>query len=470
MPTLASQSSADAEPPRILAIDTNVWLLSDGCGALYIVRDGVVSASASLLNDEQALLPCRLHAAELVGDAVEAVLSSTLRIPAAGPKGQTATLFDAYLVRLSVGSADLAPVEVVRRVRGEDVPAYAHRDASGEWIIGAEKAFATYPPVEAEMADESSAPELVKAGYTWTQQRENVTITFADLPATVTAKLINVAFSPERLSVMIDAASPAGASLPRISHRKLWAPVNVSDCTWTFEGGVLTVDLDKRHEGTRWMHLFEPEDGAVDVDETLSAEQLEQVSRALDKYTAPTDGDPVPEAFAARSTLLGEDVDMEVDEPADTDGLVFATMSAPDIDQARKIKVVSTAMPCCGEAATGSIAVKRDVDAPLFVPVAGPSWRHTTTYPALDYVLASKRTLRLALHVGEQVCVAFEAASPGNVYLYWPPAPGMREKTSQQAIVRLADSGSVLGAAAVRTGSQLRVVLLCERELVVLSL
>ena len=472
MPALASQSVAFSEPPRILALAAHTWLLSDGRGALYIVRDGMVSASASLLGDEHEMLPCRLHAAQLVGDSVEAVLSSTVRLPTAGPKGQTATVFDAYLVRLSATSADLAPVEVLRRLRGEDVPAYVHREAtSGEWVIGAEKPFAPYPPVDDAAVEVDAAPEPVRAGYTWTQQRESVTITFADLPATITAKLINIAFSPERLSVMIDASSTTGATLPRISHRKLWAPVNVSDCTWTFEGGVLTVDLDKRHEGTRWMHLFEPEDGAVDVEETLTAEQLEEVSRSLDKYTAPADGDPVPEAFAARSTLLGEDMDVEVDEPADTEGLVFATMTAPQVmhAQARKSKVVSTAMPVCGEGASGSISVKRDVDAPLFVPAAGPAWRHATTYPALDYVLASKRKLRLALHVDDRLCVAFEAASPGNVYVYWPPAPGIRDKTSRQAIIRLADSGNILGAAAVRTGSALRVVLLCERELVVLS-
>ena len=472
VPALASQSAAFAEPPRIIALAAHTWLLSDGRGALYIVRDGVVVASASLLSDGQDMLPCRLHAAELFGDLIEAVVSSTVRMPAAGPKGQTATLFDAYLVRMSTSSADLAPVEVARRARGEDVPAYVHREpASGEWVIGAEKPFAVYPPVDEAPAEAAAVPEPERAGYTWTQQRESVTITFADLPATVTAKLVNIAFSPERLSVMIDASSPAGATLPRISHRKLWAPVNVGDCTWTFEGGVLTVDLDKRHEGTRWTHLFEPEDGAVDVEETLTAEQLEHVSRSLDKYTAPTDGDPVPEAFAARSTLLGEDMDIEVDEPADTDGLVFATMAAPEVmhAHARKSKVVSTAMPVCGEGPTGSITVKRDVDAPLFVPAAGPAWQHTTTYPALDYVLASKRTLRLALHIGERLCVAFEAASPGNVYVYWPPAPGVRDKTSRQAIIRLADSGNILGAAAVRAGSGLRVVLLCERELVVLS-
>jgi hypothetical protein len=141
-----------------------------------------------------------------------------------------------------------------------------------------------------------------------------------------------------------------------------------------------------------------------------------------------------------------------------------------------------------------TIAIKHDVDGLLFAPPSDQSesgWTHISTFPALAFVLASKRDVVHVYHSSDKLCVALESGSPVgsqntnasssygsmqtakmNAYLYYPPPPGSKAKTAKQKVISLADpsAGAILGAASVRRSERsLDIAVLCERELVVIK-
>jgi len=102
-----------------------------------------------------------------------------------------------------------------------------------------------------------------------------------------------------------------------------------------------------------------------------------------------------------------------------------------------------------------------------------PTWTHTDTYPALAFVLATKRDTRFVFHQAQRAVMAFESAgggTSGNVYVY-RGSKTRGAKWAQQAVLKVGggSAGTVLGVGGVRTKSgAVAVVCLCEAELAVL--
>jgi hypothetical protein len=124
--------------------------------------------------------------------------------------------------------------------------------------------------------------------------------------------------------------------------------------------------------------------------------------------------------------------------------------------------------------------MKNDIDGLLYglspenddMDSYGLRWGHIATYPALAFVLASKRDTRFTFHYGSKAVMAFESGSGGsvggNMYVYRGGKKG--EKWAKQAVLRVGggNAGTLLGVAALARDSETLIVCLCERELVVL--
>ena len=253
---------------------------------------------------------------------------------------------------------------------------------------------------------------------------------------------------------------------------------------------MLTLHLDKLHEGTRWTQVFAhaPDDGAdeEDVPETLDPSELYAIREALEKYTAALEEGGAGPGGAMPSLAEGERDD-EID--TDVGGAACITFvpasGAPEaaargqVDET-PLQVLSTPFPGTNDV---SLVVKHGVDGVGFAlaaaPDAGarpPAWAHAWTYSALAFVLASKRDTRFVHHAGARAVFAFESGggaaggAGGNVYVYRGAGP--KENVAHQTVLKIGggDAGALLGVgtAVVQGGRKTIVLCLCEGELVVL--
>ncbi len=138
--------------------------------------------------------------------------------------------------------------------------------------------------------------------------------------------------------------------LPRFALRELWGEVKSGECVWTWDkddhgGGVggghayglLSLHLEKMHEGTRWLHVFtipkshpppSPAAGSTQsptpvypdpytsVPETLDPSELASIRETLEKYTQGDLG-PADSGIglgSGKPSLAAGEMDEELDE------------------------------------------------------------------------------------------------------------------------------------------------------------
>jgi hypothetical protein len=312
---------------------------------------------------------------------------------------------------------------------------------------------------------------------------------------------MKVTLTPKTLTLTVNATNSTPIDLPRYLTKPFWDGISPSSSFWTWdkEGdkkfGLLTLHLDKQHEGTRWSHVFatsgtktesasssDPAD--IDVPETLDPSELYQIRETLEKYTsALRDGED------ASGLGLGSGIPSLAEgemDPVDANvGRQFVA-SWIGIDgkpwggdvEGLPSTLLSTPLP--GIAASSSkltLITKSDIDGLLFTepaaPSASPIWMHASTFPALAFVLASKRDLRFTYHVCSKVVLAFESGAGmggGNVYIYRHPVGSA--VWAKQSILRVsgAECGALLGVGCVNVGKEQNlVVCLTEKAFVVLK-
>jgi len=273
--------------------------------------------------------------------------------------------------------------------------------------------------------------------------------------------------------------------------KELWDSVDQATSTWTWdkEGekrvGLLTLHLEKRNEGTKWSHVFSREgtgQGDVEVPETVDPSEMWKIREALEKYTSELkSGDDAGMGTGVPSLATGE-IDPAVDSEVGKRLTVsyFDALTGEDIAPSTAYQEVLAyplphAHPVDGQMmrSTRSLTIKNGIDGPLFegpVMPAVESWEHVSTFPALAFVLASKRDTRFVFHLGREAVVAMENggrdAGP-NMYIYHD-AQGKSQ--SKQGIVKLGGdgrSGSLLGVAGFKRDGKIVLVCVREKELVI---
>lgn len=532
------------EYPVARHLKDTLWTCSDGFGTLYLVdaHKKAIQATYELLEPvSNILLPFALNAATASGATAYAILSGSAKNTGVL---SSSTPFRVDVVRFSLeaASAETQPLARVSELIGPDLPIYA-AFKDGKAILGSSAKFKStnshvsegtqevadvtqaYEPRPDEVVGIPRKGELSQAvssdappPYSWNQTSDSLTVVFP-LPTTINVKDIKVVFRPKAISLMIAGAGERhhAIPLPQLDTVKLWGEIDAGVSTWTWEKtggdkgkfGILALHLEKRHEDTRWVHLFQQDDNPhlkkeyFEVDETLDRSEMLKITEAMEKFTADlaSTGTGGTSNFDQRSSLLGEELDMEVDTPdmSNGKGLVFTWINgiaepepsvASDSDD-EVVEYISTALPT-PEALAPSIIIKHDVDGLLFDPPAQSAdrWLHKTTYPALGFVLASKRDVVHVYHFSTKLAIGLETGTPigaqrvqssgtygsipaskMNAYLYFPPPPGSKSRNAQQKVVRLgeASAGAVLGAVAFEKSGSLDVVVLCERELILLK-
>ncbi|KAL5501499.1 hypothetical protein ACEPAH_8759 [Sanghuangporus vaninii] len=438
--------------------------------------------------------------------------------------------FDVLLVEvpMETRSDDPQALKVLLEARGEDVPMYIGYDDSRSAFFVLGKSIykgvgvvtpPTYEPSTDELAPIPRAGEVLPDGpvkpppYSWSQTSDSVTVAFP-LPSNVPKSAIHVTLTAKTFSLLVKHELPTSFQLPRYSLKELWDSINPSSSLWTWdreadrEFGLLTLHLDKQNEGTRWAQVFasagrtasserasaaDPTD--EEVPETLDPSELHAIREALEKYTSA-----LQKGEDASGLGLGSGVpslaEGEFDESVDTtvgrefvvtwlglDGRVPPWGARED---AGASCVLSLPVPGLGEAEP-SLVVKNDIDGLLFTLPSSPNqsrslstWMHKSTYPALAFVLASKRDMRFTFHISSLLALGFESGAGlggGNLYIYHGPRPGSKDVWAKQSLLKVSGgpSGALLGVGAVKVddkgGSKESLVLLClcENELVVVK-
>ncbi|KAF9046723.1 hypothetical protein BJ165DRAFT_1473886 [Panaeolus papilionaceus] len=369
----------------------------------------------------------------------------------------------------------------------------------------------------------NTEPEIPRPPpYSWTQTSDSVTVAFP-LPSTTPKNKIKVLFTTQTLTLHIDSyplaslndtsePGPAGSiKLPHYSAKAIWANVNTSSCFWTWdrEGGhaygLLTLHMEKRHEDTRWPQIFADQPTADDpeVPETLDPSELYLIRESLEKYTAAlkTGEDASGLGLGQGMPSLAEgEIDDEVDDAIgraawvswiSADGGVPTWTSAAKASKTGQweeplIKILSTPLPgSLSKPEDVSLVLKQDLDGTLFkletssdsAPFNDPEWKHTNTYSALSFVLASKQDTRFTYHIQGYGVLAMEGGSTldrgCNLYIYRQAKnPRAKEQHEKQSILGIVDGsgGALLGAGCVRglSGEPI-IVCLTERDLVLIK-
>jgi hypothetical protein len=514
--THAVDTGVHREYPSAVFLGPTSLLVSDGQDLLYLVNlnSNMVSVEANIVAtfalpsvDENSLgSPLRIHTAHQLSPlSIIATLSSRYypsKSSAKKPEGQhTRVEFDVWGVKLNPLTQQAwdipAQLEVLWHRRGEDVPLYIMMNKEGglHLIGGSEYHKLDTPPLSVyEATPEEIVPLPQATGdlatlnapsapppYSWTQTPDAVTIAIP-LPSTTPKDKIRVLFSSTTLTLHVDLelSTPLVVSVPKYSAKKLWDGISPSSSFWTFDReaerayGVLSLHLEKQHDGTRWSHIFadtntgssSPED--VDVPETLDPSELWNIREALEKYTAALKGDDTSGLGLGRGvpSLAENEVDEEVDSSVGrTAYMTYVPDPTTDAQpESLLTKHYSTpfqllSAPIPGQTLGGtSLIIKTNIDGSVFQldetldNSQSPNWKHRATYPALAFVLASKRDTRFTYHIHDTAVLAFESGSNnrgGNLYIYYPTEPNAR--TAKQSILRIGDGhgGALMGVASL---------------------
>ena len=476
-------------------------------------------------------LPFLIHVAQQTSsDSATVVLSSRSYAvkPQEDPRRQSHPEFDLWGVEVPLTSVESDEVRTLNSLwhrTGREVPVYsAFHDSppsfhvfGGSLFTESEKPTAeSYTPTPDEIVPIPRAGENLDAEplpkpppYSWTQTSDSITVAFP-LPSTTPKSAIKVAFTPKALNLLISgSSSQSDASpipLPRYIAKSFWDGIQASTSFWTWdkEGeksfGLLTLHLDKQHEGTRWSQVFatsqtpsgEPE---PEVAEALDSSELYNIRETLEKYTSTLSEDGSGLGLGQGVPSLGKgEIDEELDSSVGREAfLTRIPVLAPQTQNATEprdgspsVTLLSTPLP--GSIKPGdppSTVTKSDIDGLLHVLTPqkilcgedDSTWTHTSTFPALSFVLASKQDVRFTHHISDRLVLAFESGSRGlgfNIYIY-QATPTRSAQWAKQSVIRVGDAatGPLLGVGAltlgVEGGKKVVMLCLCENEAIVIQ-
>lgn len=293
--------------------------------------------------------------------------------------------------------------------------------------------------------------------------------------------------------------------------------------------------LEKSNYGTRWTSVFSqtPDEGEgeggkefEDVPETLDPSELINIVESMEKYTTDEDIEHTAQGIehdgmgdGGLGSLKGDEMDLEIDSEGGSPLVVSLLLGKPslngdDMDSAEdedeivikdgggavevikslhpgfKHSLLSTPLSFSSQPKPSSlpnlsILIKHDVDGLVFLPPATPpstTWTHISTFPAVAFVLATKRNSTFIHHFlsptsrTESVVFALTSSAtatggPGNLFAYFMPEEE-KSKIGVQKVVSIgqAGSGALLGVAGIEVGGKKLVVVLMEKELGVYSI
>ncbi|KAL0069760.1 hypothetical protein AAF712_003029 [Marasmius tenuissimus] len=518
------------EYPSSVFLSRELLVVSDGHGTMYILHQNN-HGPYSLLGVYQSptLSPFRIHSGTLDDSKTATMLFSSRNYESkSSPKEKkqkgVAVEFDLWTVKMGISgheqssSATVGEINVLWRHQGEEPPIYAHFDEkknlfavlSGSAYRQSGEAAnpSSYTPSPDEIApipranenlDENVEGQTKPHPYSWTQTPDSVTVAFP-LPSSTQKSQIQVKFTPDSLSLAVAGLeeSDLPVPLPRYTSKPLWDRVSPSTSYWTWDReaehafGLLSLHIDKQNEGTKWMQVFatagqttaaEAALEDAEVPETLDPSELWHIRESLEKYTASLRtgedasglglGKGVPSLAEGE---MDEEVDATIGRKAFISWLGRDDGARPSWSPSGRdipFQLLSVPLPGGSSDFPPSLMVKEGLDGVVYVldPADEPKWKHSSTFSAIAFVLASKRDIRFTFHTRD-TAYALESGSlhrGGNAYVYRSVSRG--EKWAKQAILRVTDGsgGALLGVGGVVVRSQRVLLCLAEGELILLK-
>ncbi|KAF9077657.1 hypothetical protein BDP27DRAFT_1282685 [Rhodocollybia butyracea] len=530
LPKPISSTESYSEYPSATFLPSELLCVSDGQGCVYLLRTNNSGpfhlAACYQLVTAEGPQPFLIHSVDWVDSGtVVAILSSRHRGPKPDPLSRKPTPvdFDIWAAKLDLlvsGRSDVVrPMDLLWNRRGEQVPILSKYDLARNAFMFIGSSYrddtlpvsAPYQPSPDEIApiprvgenlDISQADPAKPPPYSWTQTSDSVTVTFP-LPSSIPKATINVKIDIDSLTLSIaKSATTFIIPLPSYSSKTFWDGISPSSSYWTWDReaehsyGLLTLHLDKQHEGTKWMQVFasagksaavelSPED--VEVPETLDPSELWHIRESLEKYTAAllTGEDASGLGLGRGVPSLGEgEMDEEVDSTVGR--TAYITWIKPDGSSpswshpGREYPFTLLSTPLPGQSRTNapsSLIMKEGLDGTVYVlqsssnTDAAAEWTHASTYSALAFVLASKQDVRF-IHHNENLVFALESGIQnrgGNMYVYRSTTPS--EAWAKQAILKVGDGagGALLGVGAINVEGRDVILALTERQLVIVK-
>jgi len=413
---LRSRADVFGYYPHVIQMAPEIIVATDGNGALYVIRDGVIIGSreeeipfiifdAKIIEEEFYILICQ---------AGQAPLEASTRHP---PRGEY------NLRQLNLQTTQNLDYTLTISLSGTEIP--KHAILTPEILIISQSPFRlTTPSVDSDAMIIDDEPE-VPALYTYSQTETDLDISIP-LPPNTPKSLIKLNFATSTLQLQfLPPKSPDDPDLSEIlpfqtlEEKPLWGIIDPMTSTWTLStsptGKVLDIHLEKQGEEgiSRWPRVFEDDDRA---EEYTDPSDRRAILDRLEKYTTAS----TENADAVRRRFL-----MEEDEDIDSvdNGDVIQLVADGTVIEVHGHDLL--AIPFDSK----TIGVKVSIDMCVF----DFEGKHTLTVPAFQFVASSKRLKKYCRYT-ETFAVIVESGRAGNMYVYYQPEDGV---TAKQIIVRL---------------------------------
>ncbi|CDZ96777.1 HSP20-like chaperone [Phaffia rhodozyma] len=500
---------------------------------------GTLGPSYELLDPSSREL--RPFKVEWVAGDQKILISSAKRTKLDDDKGWSREAgFDIMLVNfdhddsdeMETDSTSIKELNIMWELHGKDAPIYVSFK-SEHFLIGSSEHYSNlHSPSSSSddtllgSTDSQPRSEDSQTSFSWTQTSNSITIS-VPLPQDTPKSHIHISISPKHLTISLNSSSSSMnvfPPLPGFDRRAWWDIVRPDESFWQWEPseGLLTIELEKTNTQTRWPHLFLPNSTAgvgdmADVEETLSDETRSAIAANLAKFTGPgPSNEELPsELPGGLSSLLRDDMDLDDDEREDGSGeaagedgerggvgklvkwsFIGGREEKNDVLEATKEEVKVDKL-IGAEHVIGSelewvrtgfrrndnqgeeILVKYSLDALLFKPPSdfNSPFTHLKTFPALSFVLSSKRETKYILHtplvdhLSPAKVLAFTSptteGAQGDLFIY-QEAEG--QMTAPSGVFKMGggEEGALVGVKAVKISGEDVLIGLCEQTIVLL--
>ncbi|KAI8979647.1 hypothetical protein BDF20DRAFT_870780 [Mycotypha africana] len=356
--------------------------------------------------------------------------------------------------QLDDGTFQIA-TKVLNIQRGTEVPVYCAITASGQHcIFGSEVCYESVKINDedaAEMNNEdvvgtTASTEVVEQNqqsraaitkevdveqpYQWFQEGPDITIHF-QLPSNTPKNAIVCKFLPDHLSLLI---KDTRISYP---YRKLWSTIRPDASVWTLDptSSILTLNITKYDEVTRWPQFFDQDD---DVLETLTPHHLSDIKEKLAKFTSTTTEDEDMATTTTKQSInpssfiqpAQHPASMDIDEDIDSAGesitfSIYDNQSRIVVDSLHTgvYRWICDSFQSNQRYALPSVCLQMDVDGLVFniyenVENHKIELQHVATFDAFAFVRASKRDARFIKH-DSNFSFSCVIESSRNCYIYY---------------------------------------------------
>ncbi|KAJ2795401.1 hypothetical protein H4R20_005890, partial [Coemansia guatemalensis] len=208
---------------------------------------------------------------------------------------------------------------VIHTLHTHSIPVYCEFLDTGRYVLGV-KGGVVLDDTElkrqlSSLSDPMSpaAHHMQSEPYYWTQTSSDVTVCI-ELPVPIKASQILCELSRTSLSLHFDTS--AGDLASHTYNRAQFCDSIVADeSVWTLENGrILTLYLQKEHEGARWATVFANDDGVL---ETMDSNEFAVIRERLEKYTA-ADYEPHGQRAPLMQPFLDQDTGGDMDQLEET--------------------------------------------------------------------------------------------------------------------------------------------------------